>query len=108
MSPSVHYVKSVFMRAKIALLPYICSDPTECRERLFSGQIMHVRDFAALDDFLKLCRQFVSEHCSPHRPEHIHRQLAASDYSQWCAETQAAFRADASILQSFRHLLGNL
>ena len=94
------------MRSKILFFLYVCREPTELRQQLFSGQIMQVRDLAALADFLNLCRQFVSERCSPYRPEHIHRQLAASDYSGWCADTQAAFRTDASIHQSFRHLLG--
>ena len=67
---------------------------------------MQVQDLAPLNDFFKLCQQFVAERCAPHRPEHIHRQLTGSDYSQWCADTQAAFRADAAIHQSFRSLLG--
>ena len=76
------------------------------RQQLFAGQIIEVKCLTALADFLNLCRQFVSERCSPYRPEHIHRQLAASDYSRWCADTQVAFRADAAIHQSFGRLLG--
>ena len=90
----------------IAFFPYLCQEAIELRQQLFAGQIMQVRYLAALADFLNLCRQFVSERCSPYRPEHIHRQLAASDYSGWCADTQAAFRADVNIHQSFQQLLG--
>ena len=67
---------------------------------------MQAQGLPELDDFWARCHSLVVARCAPHRPEHIHRQLTGTQYAEWCAETQAAFRADAAIHQSFWSLLG--